>query len=114
MHTLYGIENCDTVRKARRWLEERELPFRFHDLRRDGVTPALLQTWADESGWEALLNRRSATWRGLSREQRESLDGTAALALMLAHPTLIRRPILEREGEILIGFDAQRWCEALT
>jgi len=114
MHTLYGIGNCDKVRKARRWLEERKLPFHFHDLRRDGVTPELLQGWADESGWETLLNRRSATWRGLAREQRESLDGTAALALMLAHPTLIRRPILEGDGEILIGFDEQRWSEALA
>jgi len=113
MVTLYGIPNCDTVRKAKSWLETRGIPFRFHDLRRDGVEPDRMNSWIDALGWETLLNRRSATWRRLPAERKESLDRAAATTLMREFPTLIRRPVLEAEGNVLAGFEAKRWREVL-
>ena len=104
MVTLYGITSCDTVKKARRWLEERGITYRFHDLRKDGLDATLLGAWERALGWEALLNRRGATWRKLSEAQRCGLDRDRAVALMLAHPTLVKRPVLDLGGSIRVGF----------
>lgn len=113
MLILYGLKNCDACRKARTWLEQRELDHRFHDFRADGLAPALLERWADELGWEALLNRRGATWRTLPESERADLDRAKALALMLAHPALIKRPILEAGDRCLVGFRADYYAQAL-
>ncbi|AHF03296.1 ArsC family transcriptional regulator [Marichromatium purpuratum 984] len=103
---LYGIANCDTVRKARAWLRARDIDHHFHDLRADGLDPARLDVWLAALGWEQLINRRSATWRQLPPEQRTALDTARARALVLAHPTLIRRPLLEHGEIVRVGFSA--------
>ncbi len=102
--TLYGIPNCDTVRRARRELGAAGVEHRFHDFRKDGLDPAALDRWIAAVGWEALLNRRGTTWRRLPPERRERLDADRARELMLEEPTLIRRPVIEMDGEIHVGW----------
>ncbi len=104
MITLYGIKNCDSVKKARLWLAQNALDYTFHDFRAQGLAPALLDTWLHEIGWERLLNRRGTTWRELSEASKAEVDGNAARGLMLAHPTLIKRPVLALESVHLVGF----------
>ncbi len=89
MITLYGIKNCDTVKKARRWLELHGIEFAFHDFREDGLEPDQAAKWLAELGWETLVNKRSTTWKALSPEQRESMSDESALAAVLEQPTLI-------------------------
>ncbi len=103
MLTLYGLKNCDTCRKARRWLDVNGADYRFHDVRSEGVTEAKLRTWAEQVGWEVLLNRRGTTWRRLPNAN-QTLDSAAALALMARHPALIKRPVLEADKHVLVGF----------
>ncbi len=102
--TLYGIRNCDTVKKARAWLDAAGMPHAFHDYRRDGLDPALLEGWIDRLGWEALLNRSGTTFRKLPPAAREGLDRDRATALMLAEPAMIRRPLTVVDGKIAVGF----------
>jgi len=104
MVILYGIKNCDTVRKARRWLADHRVDYRFHDLRSDGLDDDLLDAWIEDLGWEPLLNRRGTTWRKLPVEAREPLDATLARTLMLAHPAIIKRPLLEIDAARYLGF----------
>ncbi len=104
MTVIYGIKTCDTVRKARKWLESNGIEHRYHDLREEGLDQAELRRWVAELGWETLLNRRSTTWKQLSEADRAELDEANAVALMLAHPTLIKRPVLAREGHYRVGF----------
>ncbi|WP_340620371.1 ArsC family reductase [Xenorhabdus siamensis] len=93
--TLYGIKNCDTVKKARRWLEDQEIPYQFHDYRVDGLSPELLQIFIEQVGWEALLNTRGTTWRKLTNEQKSTINNAeTAKALMLEQPAIIKRPLL--------------------
>lgn len=109
MITLYGIKNCDTVRKARRWLDEQSVVHQFHDFRTDGLEPMQLEAWADQLGWEQLLNRRGTTYRQLPPERTASLDRATALALMLEQPALIKRPVVVRNGQARVGFQAADW-----
>jgi arsenate reductase len=106
---LYGIPNCDTVKKARRWLDERGIAHRFHDFRKDGLGPDLLQRWIDELGWERLLNRAGTTFRKLPDSARAGLDAASARALMLEQPAMIRRPVVEAADGISVGFAADEW-----
>ena len=106
MTTLYGIRNCDTMRKARRWLDAHGVDYAFHDVRSDGLDRATLQAWIDTLGWEQLLNRRGTTWRKLPETVRAGVNQTAALDIMLAHPASIKRPVLEHGGELYLGFSA--------
>ncbi len=101
MLTVYGLKTCDACRKARKALAGRE--HRFHDLREDGLEEALLDGWIAALGWQALLNRRSATWRGLEEARKADLDADRARALMLAHPALVKRPVIEDGGSVRIG-----------
>ena len=102
---LYGIDNCDQVRKARSWLRAHEVPFAMHDFRRDGLQPALLARWMTHLPWDALLNRRGTSWRQLAPERRAAIvDQVSATELMLEVPTLVRRPVLEIGDRILVGF----------
>lgn len=103
---LYGLRQCDTVRKARRWLDERSIDHRFHDLRSDGVDEDTLRRWAATLGWRRILNQRSATWRQLPAERKTGLDEAGAITLMREYPALIKRPVLERDGTLVVGFDA--------
>ena len=105
MTVLYGIKNCDTVKKARRWLTEHGVAYRFHDFRADGLDEEQLARWVKQLGWETVLNRRGTTWRSLSEPQRDKVvDADSASAVMLAQPALIKRPVLENGGALHIGF----------
>jgi Spx/MgsR family transcriptional regulator len=106
---LYGISNCDTVKKARRWLDEQGVAYRFHDVRKDGLDAARLQGWIDALGWEKLLNKAGTTFRKLPDAQKESLDTAAAKALMLDQPAMIRRPVVEDANGVSVGFSAADW-----
>jgi len=107
--TLYGIRNCDTVKKARRWLGEHDVDYGFHDFRADGLTKAQLKRWIAAVGWETLLNRRGTTWRKLPEAERNGITAARAERLMLAEPTLIKRPVLEVAGSVLVGFSADEY-----
>ena len=113
MLTLYGIKNCDTVKKARQWLEAQGIEYRFHDFRKDGLDLGRLERWEAELGWEALLNKRGTSWRRLEESQRESIDRAKALGLMLAQPSLIKRPVLEIGTKTLIGFIPEEYAKEL-
>ncbi len=104
MIVLYGIKNCDTVKKARTWLDNNGIGYRFHDYRVDGLTPEQLQHFAASLGWNVMLNRSSTSWRQLSTDQQADLTEDKTLQLMLETPTLIKRPILDTGNELLIGF----------
>lgn len=106
---LFGISNCDTVRKARKWLDAESVDYCFHDFRKDGLELPQLELWSRQLGWEVLLNRRGSTWRQLNATEREGINATRALALMLAQPTLIKRPILQLGTTLEVGFDADRY-----
>ena len=103
--TVYGIRNCDTMKKARAWLDGRGVAFAFHDYKSAGVDPALLRGWGAQVGWEALLNRRGTTFRKLNEAERSDLDEGRAIALMAAQPSLIKRPVVAHPGGLLVGFD---------
>ncbi|MCF7984672.1 MAG: ArsC family reductase [Thiohalocapsa sp.] len=104
MNTLYGIANCDTMKKARRWLDEHGIAYRFHDYKKEGLDEATLRRWVDELGWEALINRRGQMWRKLPADVRETLDEAAAVAVMLETPSIIRRPLLDTGEGRYVGF----------
>ena len=106
---LYGIPNCDTVKKARAWLEQRGTDYTFHDYKKEGADPARLSAWSDAAGWDALLNRRGTTFRGLPDADKADIDRAKALHLMQANPSLIKRPVVEHPGGLLVGFDAAEW-----
>lgn len=113
MITLYGIKNCDTMKKARAWLDAQGLSYQFHDYKKDGIGAEQLQQWEAELGWEVLLNRRGTTWRALDAATQSGINRERALALMQAQPSLIKRPLLQQGGLLLIGFDAAQWTTAL-
>jgi arsenate reductase (glutaredoxin) len=106
---LYGIPNCSTVKRARAWLEDRGIEHRFIDLKKGAIEPAVLAHWVEMLGWEAVLNRQGTTWRKLDDETRAStVDSSSAVAAMLAHPTLVKRPVVEwPSGEVTAGFTAE-------
>lgn len=111
--TMYGIKNCDTIKKARGWLDAHGLAYAFHDYKAAGVDPARLALWLDVLGWEVLLNRAGTTFRKLPDEAKQNLDAAKAAALMLAQPSMIKRPILEYPGGLLAGFAPERYARAL-
>ncbi|OYW46922.1 MAG: arsenate reductase [Sphingomonadales bacterium 32-68-7] len=113
MIELYGIPNCDTVKKARIWLGARGLAYAFHDYKKEGADLDKLAAWADAAGWEALLNRRGTTFRALPDADKADIDRAKALRLMAAHPSLIKRPVVEHAGGLLVGFDVAEWERAL-
>jgi len=103
---LYGIPNCDTVKKARTWLTDNNITVDFHDFKKHGLSAELAQQWLKQSSWEQLINRKGTTWRGLTDAQKEIIDNVAAQQLMLDKTSVIKRPLLERDGKLLhIGFD---------
>ncbi|HGG60042.1 MAG TPA: ArsC family reductase [Gammaproteobacteria bacterium] len=110
MITLYGIPNCDTIRKARRWLDERGVDYRFHDFRKDGLERDQLQAWVDELGWETLLNKRGLMWRRLPEEKKADLDEKRAVALLLEEPAMIKRPVLDLGDRRVVGFSPEDYA----
>ena len=108
---LYGIGNCDTIKKARTFLNNRGIEYQFHDYRKQGLDSELLETWVQDLGWEALINRRGATWRQLDSATRDSLDTDSAIEVMLANPAIIKRPLLVNAGQRYLGFSEQRYSQ---
>ena len=102
--TIYGIKNCDTMKKARAWLDARGVAYRFHDYKAEGIDRANLTRFVDALGWETVLNRAGTTFRTLPDEDKQELDAKKAIALMLAQPSMIKRPMLDRDGALTSGF----------
>lgn len=111
--TLYGIPNCDTVKKARAWLDAQGLTYTFHDYKKSGVPAARLDRWCDEAGWEKVLNRAGTTFKKLPPEAKDGLVETAAKRLMIEQPSMIKRPIVEFPRGLLVGFSADEWAATL-
>jgi len=111
--TLYGIKNCDTVKKARAWLDAKGVAYAFHDYKVQGIERARLDGWVRRAGWETLLNRAGTTFRKLSEEDRSDLDERKAIALMLDQPSMIKRPVLELKEGLLVGFKPNLYEEAM-
>lgn len=113
MITIYGIPNCDSMRKARAWLDDRGIGHAFHDYRKDGIETSRLEAWSAAVGWEVLLNRAGTTFRALADGEKAGIDRRKAIRLMQAQPTLIKRPVLDIDGRILVGFKPDIYREAL-
>ncbi len=111
---LYGIKACDTMKKARAWLDEHGLPYEFHDYKSAGIDRAHLQAWCDEHGWQVVLNRAGTTFRKLDEAQKADLDQARAIELMLAQPSMIKRPVLDLGARTLIGFKPDHYAAALA
>lgn len=111
--TLYGIPNCDTMKKARAWLDANHIAYAIHDYKRAGIDAARLARWAQLVGWEVLLNRAGTTFRKLPEADRQGLDADRAIALMVAQPSMIKRPVVEYPGGLLVGFVPERFAAAL-
>lgn len=101
---MYGIKNCDTIKKAKKWLNEHDVQFTFHDYRKDGLSEGLLSSLESTLGWEALLNKRGTTWRKLPEEIKDSINRESAMAIMLENPAIIKRPILNTAKSLELGF----------
>jgi len=112
--TIYGITTCDTVRKARAWLDGKGVAYRFHDFRKDGLDAKTLGQWLDALGWEAVLNKAGTSFRALPEADKAGLDRAKATALILANPTLVKRPILETGAEVLVVFKPEIYARALN
>lgn len=113
--TLYGIPNCDTVKKARAWLQTHGIEHAFHDYKKQGVPVAQLDAWMRAVGWEALLNRKGTTWRKLDAAQQAAVhDAVSARELMLGQASVIKRPVVEHPGGLLVGFDPDEWGRVLA
>ena len=113
--TIYGIKNCDTMKKARAWLDQRGVAYAFHDYKTVGIERGKLESWAKKVGWESLLNKAGTTFRKLPDRDKESLSEKKAIALMLAQPSLIRRPVLEMGGgKLLVGFKPEIYAKEVA
>lgn len=106
---LYGIPNCDTVKKARKWLDTQGIEYAFHDYKKEGADAGKLSSWADAAGWEALLNKRGTTFRKLPDADKADIDRAKAIALMVEHPSMIKRPVAEHARGVLVGFSEGEW-----
>jgi arsenate reductase len=111
--TIYGIKNCDTMKKARAWLDSHKISYSFHDYKSEGIDRARLATWAKQVGWETLLNRAGSTFRKLDDADKEKLTETRAIALMVAQPSMIKRPVLDLGGKLLVGFKPEIYAKAV-
>jgi arsenate reductase len=114
MTTMYGIRNCDTIKKARTWLEDRKIPYDFHDYKVEGIDEAHLRRWCSELGWEVLLNRAGTTFRKLPDADRADIDTDKAIALMKAQPSMIKRPVVEAAGRLIVGFRPDTYAQAFA
>lgn len=111
MIKIYGIPNCDTMKKARKWLDAHGVDYEFHDFKKLGLDEHLLQSWVDELGWEVLLNRRGMMWRKLSDEVKQNIDAGSAFRIMLETPTIIKRPVLDLGDRRIVGFSDENYTE---
>jgi len=111
--TIHGIRNCDTMKKAFAWLDGQGVAYRFHDYKTAGLDRATLEGWVAQLGWEALLNRAGTTFRKLPDDRKQGLDADKAIALMLDQPSMVKRPVLDASGRLLVGFQPEAWAKAL-
>ena len=107
--TIYGIPNCDMMKKARVWLEQHDVAYEFHDYKKAGIAPAQLEAWVKKLGWEVLLNRAGTTFKKLPDAAKENLTAAKAIKLMLAQPSMIKRPVLEHGASLLVGFSPEKY-----
>lgn len=114
MTTIHGIKACDTMKKARAWLEANGVVYDFHDYKAQGLDRATLQGWVDQVGWEVLLNRAGTTFRALPPEKKDGLDATKAMELMLAQPSMVKRPVLDVNGRIVVGFKPETYAQTFA
>ncbi|MXP48183.1 ArsC family reductase [Altererythrobacter luteolus] len=120
MIKMYGIPNCDTVKKARKWLEANNVDYAFHDYKKEGADPDRLARWADQAGWEVLLNKRGTTFRKLDDADKQDIDLTKAVELMAEHPSMIKRPVAEYDADtnggagLLVGFKEDEWSAVFS
>jgi arsenate reductase len=112
--TIYGIKNCDTMKKARAWLDGHGVAYNFRDYKTEGISKEKLKRWSDELGWETLLNRAGTTFRKLPDADKDGLNERKAIALMLAQPSMIKRPVLEAGGKLLVGFKPEVYDKGVT
>jgi arsenate reductase (glutaredoxin) len=112
--TIYGIKNCDTMKKARAWLDSHDVTYEFHDYKTAGIGKDTLKKWSDEVGWETLLNRAGTTFRKLPDAEKEGLNERKALALMLAQPSMIKRPVLDVGGKLVVGFKPEIYAKEVA
>lgn len=111
--TVYGIANCDTVKKARAWLDAQGVSYTFHDYKKRGTDASQIARWVEQAGWERVLNRAGTTFRRLPDSDKDGLDARRAVQLMVANPSAIKRPIVEQAGGLLVGFREAEWAQAL-
>ena len=114
MITIFGIKNCDTMKKAFRWLDDNNLEYHFHDYKKAGVDETLAKAWVEALGWENVINKRGTTWRKLDDEVKNTIDSEKAVNIMLAQPSIIKRPLLMLDkSEFLLGFNSEEYAEKL-
>lgn len=111
MITVYGIPNCDTIKKARKWLSDNGRDYSFHDYKKQGVPEKELRSWVKQLGWETLLNKRGTTWRKLDEATKASVDEASAIQIMLDNPSIIKRPVLSSGKTLLVGFSAEEYAQ---
>ena len=108
--TMYGIPNCDTIKKAKKWLDAQSIDYQFHDYRKQGIDSAMVEAFCQQLGWENVLNKRGTTYRQLSQEQKDNLNQENVVALLVEQPAMIKRPILVSDGDYHIGFKADQYA----
>ena len=108
--TLFGIKNCDTMKKAMKWLDDNGVAYHFHDYKKEGVPEQRLRQWLEALGWETVINKRGTTWRKLPEEVRDTISAQSAHDIMLDNPSIIKRPVVEYEGGVSVGFNASEWA----
>ena len=114
MTTVYGIKNCDTIKKTLKWLNNEQIEYGFHDYKKEGIDSKTLQRWCAKVDWEELVNRRGTTWRKLPESKRDGLNQTKAIQLMIDNPSLIKRPVIENGKQVIVGFNESTLSELLT
>jgi len=114
MITLYGIKNCDTVKKARAWLDKHKVDYTFHDFRTDGLDAQQVKQWVSDLGWETLVNKRSTTWKTLGESTKSILNDENVVDVILEAPTLIKRPLLEKDSTRIVGFKEPEYKQLFT
>jgi arsenate reductase len=109
--TMYGIKNCDTIKKARKWLEAEGVDYQFHDYKKESIQKDQLITWINQLGWEVLLNKRGTTWRKLPDDVKDNIDEASAITVMLENTSIIKRPVLDTGTTLLVGFSADEYAK---
>lgn len=110
---MYGIPNCDTIKKARKWMQQHNIDYQFHDYKKLGVDETRLHQWLDQLGWEQVINKRGTSWRKLDESVRNGMDNDKAISVILENPSIIKRPLLEYEGQLTLGFKEAQYQELL-